>query len=156
MVHGGPGVGYAGPTAVMTTSDTPRASRPGVRLMDIASLKAHEQVKPKKAAQLARHMRRSRIMPKPILVDAETGVILDGHHRYWACREVGCRRVPCVAVDYVRDARITVAPRRPGVLVTKEEVIRRALEGHLYPPKSTKHEQTLPEMEEEYGLGELL
>lgn len=132
------------------------SQRPDLRFMGVHELKAHEQIKRKKAEHLLRHMRKTRIMPKPILVDAATGVILDGHHRYWACRELGVRQVPCCMVDYLSDERITVEPRRPNVTVTKQEVIRRGLAGELYPPKSSKHLQDIPQMETPYPLSALV
>lgn len=136
----------------MTTSPT----APGLEFRDIDALHPHEQVKGKKASHLARYMAKTRILPKLILIDAVTGVILDGHHRYWACRELGCVRVACCAVDYLHDSSITVVPRKEGQLVTKEEVIRRGLAGDPYPPKSTKHVHAIREMDQSFPLQKLL
>lgn len=74
----------------------------------------------------------------PIVVDKETRVILDGHHRYAACKALGMKAIPCLLVDY-RSPEISVEPRRAEIPVSKEEVIRRGLEGDLYPPKTTRH-----------------
>lgn len=131
-------------------------SRTAVRLLDVGALKAHEQIKEKKARHLLTHMRRTRVMPQPILVDEKTGVILDGHHRYWACRELGCKVVPCCVVDYLSDERITVMPRKQGQRITKEEIIRRALAGDLFPPKSSKHVQKLEAMHRATPISKLV
>lgn len=125
-------------------------------LIDIGSLRIHEEVKGGKAGHLVRHMRRSRALPSPLLVDAQSNVILDGHHRFHACRELGCKRVACILVDYLQDPSITVEPRKPGFLVTKEEVVRRGMAGEPYPPKTSKHVHAVKEMGWKVPLGRLL
>jgi len=79
-------------------------------------------------------------MREPILVEQSHYVILNGHHRTAALRELGCRRVAAHVVDYF-DERVTVG-LWPGATVdriTKEEVIERGVKGDLFPPKTTRH-----------------
>lgn len=128
----------------------------GIAFVAIGQLKPHEQVKDNKAVHLARHMRRSRVLPKPILVDRLSGVILDGHHRYTACLELKCRKVACVLVDYLHDESITVESRKKGVIVTKKDVVKRGLAGRPYPPKTTKHVHAFKEMEKAVPLAKML
>jgi L-serine kinase (ADP) len=127
-----------------------------IAYLDIGQLKPHEEVKDNKAVHLARHMRRSRVLPKPILVDRLSGVILDGHHRFDACKELGCKRVACVLVDYLHDDSVTVESRKKGVVVTKRDVIARGLSGKPFPPKTTKHVHALEEMEKAVPLAKLM
>lgn len=113
-----------------------------VTFIDISELKPHEEIKEKKFSgflRFANRLRRDRLRTKPIWVDATTKVILDGHHRYSVFRSLGCTLVPCIAIDYLGDDRITVLPRRSGIPVTKQSVIKRGLSGKPYPPKTTKH-----------------
>jgi hypothetical protein len=118
----------------------------------LESLHPHEEIKVNKADKLRHHMKRRRIVPKPILIDAKTGVILDGHHRFSVCKELGCERIPCVAIDYLQDDSIQVTPRRPGETITKEDVIRMGLSTKVFPAKTTKHLYEYPEMEKTFPL----
>lgn len=73
---------------------------------------------------------------QPICVDSETLAVLDGHHRLTAAIQLGLARVPVRMYDY---ATVQLGSWRPEIGPTREEVLRRALEGRLYPPKTTRH-----------------
>lgn len=96
-------------------------------------------------------------LKKPILVAADDLVILDGHHRYEALRELGCRRVPCYLIDYFSD--LVQLDTWPGAIVqevTKEDVLRRGMRGDLLPPKTTRHTVRAPLPEVVTDLEDLL
>lgn len=102
--------------------------------VDAERLRDHEEVEPERVEQLVRALReRKRV--KPVLVEKEHKVVLDGHHRKAALEHLGFREVPCVLVPYERVG----LDRRRALPVSKEEVIRRALLGKKYPPKTTRH-----------------
>ena len=85
-------------------------------------------------------VRRDGFLRKPVLVDEEHLVILDGHHRVEALRLLGCKRIPVYLVDYNDDAiALTLWPGAVVSEVEKEDVIEKALKGELFPPKTTKH-----------------
>jgi hypothetical protein len=115
----------------------------------LTALRGHESVDPDNLLQVLAKIRRQHLVDEPILV-AEAGdglfVVLNGHHRFAALRELGARRAPAWVVDYDGDA--VVLERWPGSRVgdppTKAEVVRRALRGELYPPKTTRHRLTSP------------
>ncbi len=109
-----------------------------IRELELALLREHEQIEPERLRQICEEIRREGRLRYPILVDRESFVILDGHHRFRAYKELGFEKIPCVLVDYQSDI-VSVRPRRPEFSVSKEEVIRRALCGELYPPKTTQH-----------------
>ena len=120
----------------------------GLHWLNLSDLKPHESVKERKAEHYARVAGRSRNMiAKPILVDSKTHVILDGHHRWWVCTQLGLEKVPCYLVDYLHDDTISVLPRRADIPVTKESVIAMGLSGNVYPHKTTKHVFHIPMME---------
>ncbi len=103
-------------------------------------LKPHEEFVEDKVPGLVAKLETDGAVTAPIVVDKRTLVILDGHHRFEALKRIGLRYVPVVAVDYF-DPAIRVSTWRDGEAVpTKDDVLKRALEGRLYPPKSTKHE----------------
>lgn len=106
--------------------------------LPIDRLRPHEEVDEEALEEVIEALRREIGLSVPIVVDRRTLVILDGHHRHAAYRALGMKEIPCVLVDY-DSPRIRVEARRPGIVVSKAEVIRRGLSGQLYPPKTTRH-----------------
>lgn len=109
-----------------------------VREVSLELLREHEQTEGERLRQIREEIQREGKLRHPILVDKRSGVILDGHHRFRAYRELGFHTIPCVLVDYRSDV-VSVRSRRPEIVVSKDEVIRRALSGELFPPKTTQH-----------------
>ncbi len=109
-----------------------------IREVALGLLREHEQVESERLHQIIEEIRRAGRLRHPILVDKRSWVILDGHHRFRAYKELGFETIPCVLVDYQSDI-VSVRARRPDIPVSKDEVIRRALSGRLFPPKTTQH-----------------
>jgi len=107
-------------------------------LVETDSLRPHEQVDEAHLRRLTEEIRRDGVLYRPVLVDRQSLVILDGHHRVLALRHLGCRFAPAYLVDY-DDARIQVWPRRRDVPVSKSSVIQTGTSGRLYPPKTSRH-----------------
>lgn len=136
--------------------------RPRIELLEAAIPVPHERVTPARLAIVEEEVRRIRAVVKPLVVDEETMLLVDGHHRLMVLRRLGARRVPVVFIDYARDiesvavnlhgastrrleavlgaggshtrgGRGVVVVRDPAVLV--EELARR-----IYPPKTTIHD----------------
>ncbi|SEP50523.1 ParB-like nuclease domain-containing protein [Methylobacterium sp. ap11] len=89
---------------------------------------------------------------QPICVERDTLAVLDGHHRLAAAIQLGLARVPVRLYAY---ATVPLASWRPGIVPTRGEVLRRALAGHLYPPKTTRH-RFAPEPPISVALAQLL
>jgi ParB-like chromosome segregation protein Spo0J len=53
-----------------------------ISLLNVSHLLKHEQVDPDRVAELMNSITRIGVWTEPICVDAETKVIMDGHHRY--------------------------------------------------------------------------
>ncbi|MBA88263.1 MAG: hypothetical protein CMB16_03235 [Euryarchaeota archaeon] len=112
-----------------------------VVLVDVEWLKPHEEIKSKNRDKLLDMTKRWRGFTKPLLVDAKTGAILDGHHRYSVARCLNLSKVPAILIDYFDDDKITVEVW-PGCgldNITKKEVIDMSLSDELFPPKTSKH-----------------
>ncbi|WP_349254327.1 hypothetical protein [Rhizobium sp. CB3171] len=71
-----------------------------------------------------------------IAVEKHFRIVMDGHHRLEAAKRLGFDFVPCAALTY---SEVNVESRRPNLLVSVEELIRRGLDRDLYPIKSTRH-----------------
>ena len=89
---------------------------------------------------------------QPICVERDTLAVLDGHHRLATAIQLGLSRVPVRLYDY---DTVPLASWRPGIVPTRGEVLRRALAGHLYPPKTTRH-SFAPEPPASVALAQLL
>ena len=115
----------------------------GLDILDIGSLRGHEEVIPenleKRTAKLL-----ERGFYKPIIVDSESMVILDGHHKWTAAKNLGLARVPVLLVDYLADGgvEVDVWPDCGKNSITKHEVLEMGISGIVFPPKTSRH--TLP------------
>ncbi len=116
--------------------------------IDTSRLKPHERVSISRAIALLLHMYFFRVFPAPILIDRESHTILDGHHRHWAARMLGVKKIPCVVIEYLSDSTVQVETRRPTITVDKSEVLIRSRSGNLFPHKTTRHIYTLPEVQQ--------
>lgn len=109
-------------------------------LVPLAFLRAHEKFVEARVLELVERFRKSGVVDYAIVADKESGTVVDGHHRFEALRRLGASLAPVILVDY-RDAAITVRNWRPDEpSVTKEDILRHAREGKLYPPKTTRHD----------------
>ena len=118
-----------------------RFEQKDVELLDIHWLKAHEEVHQKKVIELFEMTLRWGGYTKPLLIDRETGTILDGHHRYEVGKKLKLKFIPAIVIDYLEDDRIDVTTWSNSNLkrIEKTDVINMALSGKLFPPKTSKH-----------------
>ena len=70
-----------------------------------------------------------------ILICSQSNMIIDGHHRYTALKELGYDKVPVTVVNYFSDKIIT----DENDTFSKKDIIYRSKTGDLFEPKSTKH-----------------
>jgi L-serine kinase (ADP) len=111
---------------------------PEFALVPIDRLRAHEEIDEENVADLVEELERSKVFADPVWVARDSYVILNGHHRVEALRRLHAKRVPVWLFDYDSDL-VSLEPWRPGLPITKAEVVRRAEQGHLFPPKTTRH-----------------
>jgi len=117
-------------------------------ILDIGKLRPHERTNAELLGKLIEAIETDEFLRRPILVEDEHFVILDGHHRYEALRRLGCVRIPVYLVHYEDPAiGLTTWPEAIVKAVTKAEVVARGLRGNLFPPKTTRH--LFPEENEE-------
>lgn len=111
-----------------------------IQLVAIQTLIAHERVNYIRCFVVCEQIKKSGGVRRPVLVDQESQVILDGHHRICALRRLGAKKAPVVYVRYP-DSRIRVYLRRKELLtdLLKQYVVERAKANKLFPSKTTRH-----------------
>lgn len=93
----------------------------------VAALRPHEQVIPEHVDSIAEKLLADRVQKDPILVDGETGTVLDGMHRLAAFQKLGIANAVCCSVDY--SSRSVVLGRWARVYTLPDEGFpREALE----------------------------
>lgn len=107
-------------------------------IIAIEKLKEHEEIRPDYLEELKNQIKSDGILKMAIAVDKDTRVILDGHHRLHALKELGYTKIPVILVDY-QSPNIKVLTWREGETVTKEMIIKTALAGKRMPPKTSRH-----------------
>lgn len=107
--------------------------------MDISELLCHEQVIEIRSTKLYDYLisiEDARTVAA-IIVDKDSNVIIDGHHRYSVFKKMGLQKVPVLRINYM-DKRIVVHPCETNK-ITKNEVIDAGRSGEYLDPKSTMH-----------------
>jgi L-serine kinase (ADP) len=124
-------------------------------LVPLDALRAHERVVPSKVRALQAELRRSGVFVDPVWVARGSLVILNGHHRVAALRGLGAVRIPAWVVEYDSDL-VSLGRWTPGPPISKEEVVRHAREGALFPPRTTRHRFSVDLPHQPTPLSELL
>lgn len=76
------------------------------------------------------------VWTRPVALDDEHNLVLDGQHRMEVALALGLKRVPAVKFAY---ENVEVWSLRPRYTFTWKDVVERALTGDVYPYKTVKH-----------------
>ncbi len=101
-------------------------------------LRRHEEMDRERAGVLLERIRRSGLWTHPLLVEAGTGILLDGHHRFWCAKRLGFDWIPTFRIAY-SDENLELLSWRPDVPVTRDLVIDAGMSGRLLPKKTSRH-----------------
>ncbi|MEP3299090.1 MAG: ParB N-terminal domain-containing protein [Pseudoruegeria sp.] len=118
----------------------PKAVCPEIELYDVSKIRPHEEIDLNYAIELAKKIATSWVFTTPVIVDRKHGILLDGHHRLHAMRNIlKAARIPAVVIDYDDIEVAQVGSWRENVCVKKQDVINAGLNGPLMPKKTSKH-----------------
>jgi len=101
-------------------------------------LKEHEEVSLDHLIQLKQEIKKDGFLKDPIIVDKNTNIILDGHHRFNSLKQLNCTKILAYFVDY-NSPKIKVKNWRNGEKIMKKDVIKAGLIGEKLPVKTSRH-----------------
>ncbi len=65
-----------------------------VKIVDISLIKQHEQIRKAHLKEIKAQIEADGFIDDPIIVDKNTMIILDGHHRFNALKLLGLHAIP--------------------------------------------------------------
>lgn len=105
-------------------------------LVPTAKLKHIEGFSPKRVQRLKNRVLLERVWTKPLCVECEHFLVMDGQHRMEVALALGLSRVPCMLFPY---EEVEIWSLRDNCEVTHELVLKKSLSGNIYPYKTVKH-----------------
>jgi len=118
---------------------TPHATGHAFGYVECGVLLPHEATVPERLEALRNQLVHEGVLYRPVIVDRDSMVILDGHHRVRILTEMGCALIPVYLVNY-GDPEIRVHSRRPEIAVSKQSVVQRGVRREPYPARTSRHE----------------
>lgn len=112
--------------------------RTRLELVKIGELREHEEIDPSRLHEISRLIEADGVLKRPLAVDFRTLVVLDGVHRLNALKQRQCERAPVYLVDFLSDEIVVYSTDRRTIM-SKDDVIKAALSGRKFPPRSTWH-----------------
>jgi hypothetical protein len=110
-----------------------------LRTTKLSEILCHEEILPERVEQFYQYVMsygiNNPICIPAIIVDMNTMVIIDGHHRYYTLLRLGLQEVEVLFVDYQHKDIIIQSVMN----ITKEDVIQAAKSGKLLRPKLSRH-----------------
>jgi len=108
-----------------------------VKMIDIDLLNPHEKIIEEKKISLVKFIKsyESYYIISSIVCCHESLLVIDGHHRYFALKELGFKKVPVTLIDYKSDSI------RTGIMnpLDKKFIVDVGKSSTLLEPKSTEH-----------------
>ncbi|MEQ1966509.1 transcriptional regulator [Xenorhabdus nematophila] len=109
-----------------------------MKLVNLKKLHPHEEINPINLAILLEKIHREGQWRIPLIIDKDTGIIMDGHHRYHVAVISGFSVAPCYEMSYSSE-KVMVFDWKTGHSFCYKRIIDCVKSGRLFPPKTTRH-----------------
>ncbi|AEB28561.1 ParB N-terminal domain-containing protein [Francisella hispaniensis] len=107
-------------------------------LKKLSELIPSEKISEESANSLYEEIFKSKVWKHPVLVDLNTNIILDGHHRFSVAKKLQLKYIPCILVDF-NSSIVSVTSWRTREKLCKKMILDKALTGDLFDYKTTKN-----------------
>jgi ParB-like chromosome segregation protein Spo0J len=109
-----------------------------LELVKIETLREHEEIDPSRLHEISRLIEADGVLKRPLAVDFRTLAVLDGVHRLNVLKQRQCDKAPVYLIDFLSD-EIVVYSKDRRTIITKDDVVKAALSGRKFPPRTTWH-----------------
>lgn len=109
-----------------------------VIMLPVSQLRPTEEINIDRAQTLSRKIAADGLWTRPILVERNHSVIMDGHHRCYCAQQLGLTLVPCIQLSYV-DPNLHVTSWSDQTPFDIDRIINAGLSGDLLGFKTTRH-----------------
>jgi hypothetical protein len=109
-----------------------------LKLINIQELVETEEHNQNEANNLAKKIAAEGFWVMPITIESRTFGIMDGHHRFAAAKVLGCKRVPCVLLNYLNGG-VILKSWDANYSVTPEDFLIKITSNEKFPYKTTRH-----------------
>lgn len=107
-----------------------------IEMIEVGKLRHIEGFSQRRVGWLKDKILKEGVWNKPLALDSEHFLVLDGQHRMEVALSLGLRKVPTIKYNY---ASVEVWSLRKNYQFDWELVVERALAGDIYPYKTVKH-----------------
>jgi ParB-like chromosome segregation protein Spo0J len=109
-----------------------------LEVVKIEELREHEEIDPRHLHEISRLIEADGVLKRPLAVDLRTQTVLDGVHRLNVLKQCRCEKAPVYFLDFLSDEIVVFSADR-RTTISKDEVIKAALSGRKFPPRTTWH-----------------
>jgi len=110
-----------------------------VILHPVALIRPSEEVNMEHVEALTEEIAYYKKWITPVPIEKNTGIIMDGNHRYCVANNLGLTYIPCILLDYT-DVRVRVHDWNSGEpfcpLKIRDHIVN---QGKIFPYKTTRH-----------------
>ena len=125
-----------------------------LELIDIKKIIPHELTDQSIIDILINKIRGDGYWSNPVIIDKETMIIMDGHHRYEAAKIIGIKKIPCYIMGY-HSNNVQIYNWKTNEKIDFNTIIQRVERGQKLPIKTTKHVFSIPLYEVKIDLNAL-